>query len=204
MEKDGTTWTEWFPAEVLTVDRRTYLMCLRHLGQQFEDEFKIKATNLLVGNKNKRAKSPKEPAAEKTIMSTTKLILEVTPKPSFDESLIFSEGNIVVFKQHGEVLDAEALQIKANREQMLRDIIGLDHFSASKTIREARIEFSKEEEQGAKDWVDKKVYEKTADPSMVFENSRSCEYIPHTSYKGGCTLYTMTNAIGCPWVTTMK
>jgi hypothetical protein len=40
MEKDDESWLEWFPADALTVDRKTYLYCLRHLGQYFDDEYK--------------------------------------------------------------------------------------------------------------------------------------------------------------------
>jgi len=32
MDKDDKDWIEWYRAERLSVDRRTYLMCLRYLG----------------------------------------------------------------------------------------------------------------------------------------------------------------------------
>jgi len=71
-------------------------------------------------------------------------------------------------------------------------LLGMDHYSIPLTVKEARTKFSKEDENRVKNWVDKKIYEKAADPKMVFRNSLSCKYIPAEEYKGACMLTTMT------------
>ena len=58
--------------------------------------------------------------------------------------------------------------------------------------------------EGVKAWTDKKVYDKTEDPSKVELRSLSCKYIAPAKYKGSCVLSTLTNSIGSKWATTMK
>ena len=78
MDKDDTEWTEDHPAENLAVDRRTYMMCLRYLGQKYSGDYKIKATKLLVGNRGKKAKKEVVEIANKTLKRQDKQRVSVT------------------------------------------------------------------------------------------------------------------------------
>ena len=56
----------------------------------------------------------------------------------------------------------------------------------------------------AKTWIDQKVYDEADDPCQVFENISVNNYLRPAEYKGSCVLSTLTNSIGCRFVTTMK
>jgi len=54
MEKSNPQVKEWYMAQALSVDRRTYLMCLRYLSQNYNGEHINKATMLLIGNRSQK------------------------------------------------------------------------------------------------------------------------------------------------------
>ena len=64
--------------------------------------------------------------------------------------------------------------------------------------------FSDEEVGIAKQLIDTELFQKSDDPSMVFENADSCSYLVPVKKKGTCTFSTLTNSFGCVQPKSMK